>query len=422
METQGAMQEKANACQETGGNAVYRIKLSPPLISSSQHKSNRSSESAYSSNWLFCVVDWLPPDSGAVGQYAMISAREMAQNGRKVSLIGLTSGCGETDREISDRGGVLEIRRLHAKRYNKSALINRLIWSLSVNFKLILEVIRDPRSRGADVQFSGSPPFMLFFAVLAKWLRGARLIYHITDFYPEVIIAARGIRTLPLALLERVTWSLRKSVDVFLVLGEDQRRLLLAGGIAPERIELKRYGSPILITGQEKPASRPVELAGRKVLLYSGNYGVAHETDTVVKSLIQHHREGSGRFGLWLNGTGCGVETVINSLAAAGIPFARSEPVALDQLPSLLAAADAHLIALRSGFSGLVVPSKVYGCLLSGRPILYVGPASSDVHLLCMEARGAVYEHVEPGNVAGFAAALERLAQAADSRANTSTS
>jgi hypothetical protein len=77
---------------------------------------------------------------------------------------------------------------------------------------------------------------------------------------------------------------------------------------------------------------------------------------------------------------------------------------------------------LRSGFSGLVVPSKVYGCLLSGRPILYVGPASSDVHLLCMEARSAVYEHVEPGNVAGFAAALERLAQAADSRANTSTS
>jgi hypothetical protein len=415
--------KKPRSCQESGADAVYIPELSPSITLSRWHNSKHWSDVASSSSWLFYVVDWLPPDFGAVGQYAMISARDMAQTGRKVSLIGLTSGCGETDPEMSRcDGGVLEVRRLHAKRYDKSALINRLIWSLGANFKLIWEVLRDPRSRGAEVLFSGSPPFMIFFAVLVKWLRGAKLIYHITDFYPEVIIAARGSQSLPLTLLERLTWLLRKSVDVFLVLGEDQRRLLLAGGIAPERIELKRYGSPILITGREKPASRPIELAGRKVLLYSGNYGVAHEIDTVVEGLIQHHREGSGRFGLWLNGTGSGVETVVKSLTMAGIPFARSEPVALDQLPSLLAAADAHLIALRPRFSGLVMPSKVYGCLLSGRPILYVGPSSSDVHLLCTEARNTVYEHVDPGDVAGFAGALERLAQAAESTANKSTS
>jgi hypothetical protein len=362
---------------------------------------------------LFYVVDWLPPDFGAVGQYAVIFAREIAQSGRKVSLIGLTSGARETAREMSARGGVLEVTRLPAKHYNKSAPIKRLIWSLGNNLQLMWEVIRDPRSRGAEMMFSGSPPFMLFFAVFVKLIRGVRLNYHITDFYPEVIIAARGRRTLPLALLEQVTWFLRRRVDAFLVLGEDQRRLLLAGGIAHERIMLKRYGSPILITGREKPAPRPMELNARKVLLYSGNYGVAHEIDTVVKGLIQHHREGSGSFGLWLNAMGSGVESIISPLHAAGIPFARSEPVALGQLPGLLAAADAHLITLRPGFSGLVVPSKVYGCLHSGRPILFVGPTSSDVHLLCMQAKGTVYERVEPGDIAAFAAALERLTQAA---------
>jgi hypothetical protein len=362
---------------------------------------------------LFYVVDWLPPDFGAVGQYAVIFSREMAQSGREISLIGLTSGARETSREISADGGVLEVTRVPATPYKKSALISRLIWSLRTNLKLILEVIRDPRSRGAEVLFTGSPPFMLFFAVLVKWLRGAKLIYHITDFYPEVIVAAQGRRSIPLALLEKITWFLRERVDAFLVLGEDQRRLLLAGGIAPERIRLKRSGSPILITGREKAAPRPMELVDRKVLLYSGNYGVAHEIDTVVKGLILHHDNGSGSFGLWLNATGSGVDSVIAPLRAAGIPFARTDPVALEQLPAILAAADVHLIALRPAFSGLVVPSKIYGCLQSGRPILFVGPKTSDVHLLCMQAKGTIYEHVDPGDVDAFAAALARLTQAA---------
>lgn len=359
---------------------------------------------------LFYVVDWLPPDFGAVGQYAVIFADEIAEIGHSVVLIGLTScGSGDTQRRHCAHGGVVEVRRIPAKPYNKTGLVRRLLWSLQINSRLIWEVIVDPKSRGAEILFTGSPPFMLFFAVPAKLLRGARLIYRITDFYPEVLIAALG-KYLPLRLLQRITWFLRKYVDVFQVLGEDQRRLLIAGGIVPERIVLKRDVPPISITGNEKPAARPRNLANKKVLLYSGNYGVAHEVDTVVEGLIRHHRGGSGQFGLWLNASGANLEPVTGRLRAAGIPHARSEPVSLDRLPALLAAADAHLITLRPRFSGLVLPSKIYACLSSGRPILFVGPKSSDVHLLCTRAENILYEQVEPGDFEAFSAALERLA------------
>jgi len=72
--------------------------------------------------------------------------------------------------------------------------------------------------------------------------------------------------------------------------------------------------------------------------------------------------------------------------------------------------ADAHLITLRVGFAGLVLPSKVYGCLASRKPILFVGPESSDVHLLCSQAQGLWYRRVEPGDVGAFTAALDELA------------
>jgi glycosyltransferase involved in cell wall biosynthesis len=358
---------------------------------------------------LFYVVDWLPPDFGAVGQYALVFGREIAKSGRMISLIGLTSGGQKTLSENFDNG-VLEIKWVPAKRYNKSGLFSRLIWSLHTNLRLIWEVVRDPRSQGAQILFTGSPPFMLFFAVFAKWLRQAPLIYRITDFYPEVLIAALRKQSMSLALFEKLTWWFRRRVDAFQVLGEDQRRLLIAGGIAPERITLKRDIPPIQITGNEVPAEKPSILAARKVLLYSGNYGVAHEIDTVVEGLIQHYTAG-GPFSLWLNASGSSVKLVVERLNNARTPFGQSQPGPLVQLPALLAAADAHLITLRTGFAGLVLPSKVYACLSSGRPILFVGQKSSDVHLLCTEARHPGYEQVDPGDIDGFARALARLAQ-----------
>jgi hypothetical protein len=357
---------------------------------------------------LFYVVDWLPPDFGPTGQYALVHAREIANSGRQVHVIGLTSGSPGTRCETF-AAGTLQVTRIGSSKYDKTRYAARLLWLFRMNFRLIREVMRDPRSRGAEIVFTGSPPFLLYFVVVAKWLRGARLTYRVSDFYPEVIVADLGRRPLTLALLERITWFVRRRVDRFQALGEDQRRLLVGGGIAPERVELTRDMSPIAITGHEKPVPRPAALLGRRVLLYSGNYGVAHEVDTIVDGLIRHHRDGSGRFGLWLNAVGIRVDEVEKRLRAANVPVARTEPVALAELPRVLAAADVHLIALRSGFAGLVLPSKVYACIDSRRPILFVGPKSSDVHLLCTEAHCAHYECVEPGNSEEFVAALDRF-------------
>jgi hypothetical protein len=355
---------------------------------------------------LYYVVDWLPPDFGAVGQYALLFAREIAESGRSVTVIGLTSNQG---RSRTERLGTasLETRWVRAKRYNKSGLVRRLTWSLGANLKLVTEVIRDPRSRNAEVLFTGSPPFMLFFALIVKWLRGAKLIYRITDFYPEVLIAALGQRPWPLRLFERLTWWFRLKVDSFQVLGEDQRRLLVAGGIEPARIRLKRDVAPVLITGNERPLAKPPELGSCRVLLYSGNYGVAHEVDTVVDGLLRH-RQAGGEFGLWLNASGTALGSIISRLQKAGVPVAHTQPGPLDQLPNLLAAADAHLVTLRPEFSGLVLPSKIYACLSSRRPILFVGPKTSDVHLLCSQSSNA-YEQVDPGDPPGFEGALARL-------------
>jgi hypothetical protein len=358
---------------------------------------------------LFYVVDWLPPDFGAVGQYGLIFARELAESGRRVYLLGLTTGTSAVERQVYAGGGLLEITRISAPAYNKTRTIERLLWTFRINFQLIRALLTHSESPKADVLFTGAPPFMLFFAIPLKALRKVRLIYRITDFYPEVIIAELGKRSLLLRALEHVTWFLRRRVDAFEALGEDQRQILIRGGIPASRITVKRDRSPIAIAESPSRLPRPSELRGRKILLYSGNYGLAHEVDTVVEGMARHHQAGSAQFGVWLNASGRNVETIAARLMAANVPFAWSTPGPLDQLASILAAADVHLITLRSSFSGIVLPSKVYACIASRRPILFVGPASSDVHLLCTQTDKLGYARVEPGDAVGFAEALERF-------------
>jgi hypothetical protein len=345
----------------------------------------------------------------------MLFAQDLARDGRRVCLIGLTT---KTKSLLRDKlgAGIFEVLRIPARSYDKTRLLNRLVWTLCTNARLLREIVIRRDCKGAELLFTGSPPFFLYFAILAKILRRVRLIYRITDFYPEVLIADRADKSLSLELLQCLTWFLRRRVDLFEVLGEDQRRVLVEHGIPTERITLKRDRAPVRITGQEVPAPRPKELDGYVVLLYSGNYGVPHDVSTVVAGFILHHQNGSGRVGLWLNASGGKAEKVEFELRQAKVPFVRTTTVSLDQVSALLVSADAHLITLRPSFSGIVLPSKVYGCIASRRPIIYVGPKSSDVHLLCCERQSKDYAQIEPGDVIGFAAALETLANQSQRR------
>ena len=82
----------------------------------------------------------------------------------------------------------------------------------------------------------------------------------------------------------------------------------------------------------------------------------------------------------------------------------------MEQLASLLISPDAHLVTLSDAFVGFVLPSKVHGCIDSGKPTLFIGSERSDVHRLCVGKTTTAYERVDVGDVAGCASALERLA------------
>jgi colanic acid biosynthesis glycosyl transferase WcaI len=355
------------------------------------------------------VCDWIPPAFGAVGQYALADARKAAAAGRPTTLIGL----GDSDRHEEERpasgstaGATLKIVRLSATPARKSSTIKRGLWALKTNLRLAMHTVRTlKKGDDAEIKVTGSPPFLAYMLIMANvlFLRRA-LTYRITDFYPETAIAARKAAFLK-PTVPIFHWLRRLATNIE-VLSACQERRLVEAGVAKSKLNIVRDASPVSFSGSRIAATRPFGKSD-VVLLYSGNFGIAHEADTFLEAYRLHVQTGSNRVRLWLNATGAKVEHVVRFCRKHDLPLHASTPVPLAALAGLLSAADAHLVVLDAPFWGYVIPSKIYACLDSKRPILYVGPAESDVHKLISGCPGNA--SVRNGDVEGCLAELSRL-------------
>ncbi|MFM8656519.1 MAG: hypothetical protein ACKOD5_05230 [Chthoniobacterales bacterium] len=87
-----------------------------------------------------------------------------------------------------------------------------------------------------------------------------------------------------------------------------------------------------------------------------------------------------------------------------------------EETPRLLASARVHLITMSPGWEGIVVPSKLYGCIRTGRPVLFIGPENADT---AREIRANDWGKVLPPGASGedVAAAILHLAEKSTSSA-----
>jgi len=159
----------------------------------------------------------------------------------------------------------------------------------------------------------------------------------------------------------------------------DQAERLREIGIADSRIEIKPNPSPVSFPSGLRSLPLPDELQeGCGVILYSGNWGVAHDDNTFIEAYARYVAGSINPLKLWINANRSegGPRRARTSRAGCSVfPIAL---VPLEQLPSLLIAADVHLVTLRDSFVGYVLPSKIHACIESGKRVLFIGSQASD--------------------------------------------
>jgi colanic acid biosynthesis glycosyl transferase WcaI len=195
------------------------------------------------------------------------------------------------------------------------------------------------------------------------------------------------------------------------VLGERMAARLVARGIKPSHIHVIANWADAAIqpvAPRDNPLRREWGLQSKFVVGYSGNLGRAHEYETLL-SAAQMLRAREDIVFLFVGG---GHHSGEVERRAASLGLAKSVQFRPYQARAALAYSlsvpDAHWISLKPELEGLIVPSKVYGVLAAGRPVIAV--SAKDGEIASLVERHQCGLSVEPGNGAGLARAIERLA------------
>ena len=253
------------------------------------------------------------------------------------------------------------------------------------------------------------PPFQGIVGAIVAMLKRKPYVYNIRDMYPDMAVGGSIVEPGRIARVwEKLhRWALRRATRV-IVLGEDMRGRIIAKGVEPSRVLIVRDGTEILPQNTPLPTPDPEVVSAIRgsfsfVLVHAGNLGFYGAWNTLVAAARLLAGDGVG---LVFVGDGAQRSQIEAAAADSGnIRFLEFFPAS--KIPSVLAAANAHVITVKRGLEGVVVPSKMYGILAAGKPIVAVAPKETDAVSLGIQRGFAVAADPDrPGEVVNAVRAL----------------
>jgi colanic acid biosynthesis glycosyl transferase WcaI len=305
----------------------------------------------------------------------------------------------------------VSIHRVSTAVRGRARLAGRALDYLSFHVAAGLALLKLLR-RGDVVVAKTDPPLVSIVVSHAARLRGAVLVNWLQDLFPEVasVLTPNLIpKSLESQLAAARNRSLRRAA-MNVVLGEGMRDRVVSAGIDPTRVRIvPNWADTNSVVPQptaDSATRQRIGLAGRFVVGYSGNLGRAHEFETLIGAA--HLLRSDSRFAFLITGGGAKADAVRTSVQAQGLDsffFQSYQPAEL--LSDSLAAADVHFVSLLPALEGLIVPSKLYGIMAAGRPVVFVGDTASDLARLVREQGCGIA--VAVGDSEGLAAQLRAL-------------
>jgi colanic acid biosynthesis glycosyl transferase WcaI len=322
------------------------------------------------------------PDDVVSSTHISELAEGLAQRGWHVTAMPSNRGCRDESRSYpaEEKWNGIHIRRVWRPRVPQASAAGRLVNALWMIARWSLAALA-PR-HAPDVVIVGTDPILsVLVARVWKLVRPKTQIIHwCFDLYPEAA-AADGIlkpESLIYRLLRRILAPAYKSCDLVADIGGCMRERLAYYKSSAKMVTLTPWAlsepdAPV----EPDPEERAVLFGDAALgLMYSGNFGRAHAYEEILQ-LARLLREQNIKLVFSVRGNREQALREAVQRDDANVSFCDFAPA--HRLERRLSAADIHVVSLRPEWTGMVVPSKFFGAIAAGRPVLFAGSTESAV-------------------------------------------
>lgn len=366
-------------------------------------------------NKILIFAHYYAPDTASTGQILKDQAEGMLDEFDVTVICVVPSYSGQIEEKYKTQKYYFEelngvkIIRVRVPEFNKSNKISRIKNILSYFFGALGASYKAGKQ---DYVFTISQPPILggLLGVLGKWQKHAKMIYCIQDFNPEQTIAVGYSKNRLVLKMMMIAdkFSCRRS-DLVITVGRDLVETLKC------RFKNKAVPKYTMINNwiDEKevyplPEDNENVLAFKKkyglenkfIIMYSGNIGLYYDLEKLVRVLKQF-RKGYTQKGVYEPGpkTVDGREVVFAFVGAGSmldklVMYAKKHHFEniifipyqdkADLIYSLNAG-DVHWCVNAKGIKGVSCPSKAYGIMGVGKPIIGVLEKGSEIRMLIDE-------------------------------------
>lgn len=334
---------------------------------------------------LTLVSQYFYPEMISTGHILTELVVELAKKGIKTSVI-----CAQPtyysnqkmDKDITYKG--IAIRRTINTQFDKNSLKGKLFNSFSFFIGSLWMVLKEKGNY--PVVLVTNPPFLGLVGLIYKILKRRSYILIIHDLYPDIAVNMGYLRhdSLVAQVWKKINQWIYQTASFIVVLGRDVQNRIRDQLPAKQHRKVKfipNWADPELIfpiDQSRNPFINELGLNGKFLVQYSGNMGLTHDMETIIEAAQTLHHDESIHFVL-IGGGGklAKIKKMVKDFSLKNVTFLPYQP--RESLKYSLCSSHVSLISLERGAEGLSVPSKLYGIMASGRPIIAIIPENTEV-------------------------------------------
>jgi colanic acid biosynthesis glycosyl transferase WcaI len=325
------------------------------------------------------------PDTVSVSQQVSDLAFNLSKEGHCINVFTSRYPYEEKNciyKSKENINGVM-ITRLYQTSFGKGNIISRIVDFLSFYCSVTIKLIFLERNKYDIIIGSTVPPLISFIgAITAKWKK-IKFVYWIMDLQPELSISSGLIKknSIPSLLFTYLGKYIFENSNKIISLDRFMTNYLRGCGVKNNIYTIPVWpASKELYQGSRllNPFRIENNFGDKYVVMYSGNHAFTHPLETILNTALK--LKFNTKFLFVFIGGGVRKKDVIDFKSKylldniIQLPFQPRENIHFS-----LSSADIQVVILGEGQVGFTHPSKIYGAMYIGKPILYIGPKESHV-------------------------------------------